>query len=403
MRREDRGRRRRPGSGRCGPRSRSTSSGSASSCRSSASTPSATARPASRSGCCSPSTRWPSWSARPLLGRLSDRIGRKPVIVIALLGTALGSFITGAAGALWVLFAGRIIDGASGGSLSVAQAAVTDIAPPEQRPRLLGMLGAAFGIGFVLGPAIGGLAALGGPHVPFYVAGVLALINAVAAMIRLPETRTAVERTRRSSVRLPRSPVLRRLALIGFLTTFSFAAFEATFSLLGKRRFEPHRVERVGRLLDDRHRARGHAGAACTTGWYSRHDIARVLPRRRAVDRRRARADRRRRRAGRCSSSRSSCWGSVRAWPTRRSPPWSPQHAPADRRGRGARVPAVGVLGRPGRRPAGGRSAVRPRRLWSPYVLAAVLCAVGGVLLVAWRITGGEPVAGRHAPQPQSV
>ena len=109
------------------------------------------------------------------------------------LGTAVGSFVTGAAGALWVLFAGRIIDGASGGSLSVAQAAVADIAPEDQRPGLIGMLGAAFGIGFVLGPAIGGLAALGA-HVPFYVAGVLASINAVAAMIRLPETRRPTER-----------------------------------------------------------------------------------------------------------------------------------------------------------------------------------------------------------------
>ncbi|MEY4231094.1 MAG: hypothetical protein RLZZ362_1943, partial [Actinomycetota bacterium] len=104
----------------------------------------------------------------PLLGKLSDRIGRKPVIVLSLVGTAIGSFVTGAAGSLGLLFVGRIIDGASGGSLSVAQAAVTDIATPEQRPKLLGMLGAAFGVGFVLGPAIGGLSALGGPHVPFY-------------------------------------------------------------------------------------------------------------------------------------------------------------------------------------------------------------------------------------------
>ena len=135
--------------------------------------------------------------------RLSDRIGRKPVIVISLIGTAIGSFVTGAAGALWVLFAGRIIDGASGGSLSVAQAAVADIAPEEQRPALIGMLGAAFGVGFVLGPAIGGLAALGGPHVPFYVAGVLASINAIAAMIRLPETRRPPRHIRHAGVAAP--------------------------------------------------------------------------------------------------------------------------------------------------------------------------------------------------------
>ena len=172
----------------------------------------------------------------PLLGRLSDRIGRKPVIIISLVGTAVGCLVTGAAGALWVVFLGRIIDGASGASLSVAQAAVADIAEPEQRPRLVGLLGAAFGVGFVIGPALGGLASLGGPHVPFYVAAVLAAINAVAALIRLPETRVgppvAVQ-----AMAAPRQPVLRRLAVIGLVGTLAFAAFEATFSLFGSRRF----------------------------------------------------------------------------------------------------------------------------------------------------------------------
>jgi DHA1 family tetracycline resistance protein-like MFS transporter len=177
----------------------------------------------------------------PLLGRLSDRIGRKPVIVISLFGTAIGSFVTGAAGSLWVLFAGRIIDGGSGASLAVAQASVGDMATPAERPRLMGLLGAAFGVGFVLGPALGGLASLGGVHVPFYVAGVLATINAVVAIIRVPETRataaagaTPVERGSRWHAL---SPVLRRLAFIGFITTVAFTAFEATFALLGHHRF----------------------------------------------------------------------------------------------------------------------------------------------------------------------
>jgi multidrug resistance protein len=175
----------------------------------------------------------------PVLGRLSDRIGRKPVIVISLLGTAIGSFVTGAATVLWVLFLGRIIDGASGASLAVAQAAVGDMAPPAERPRLMGLLGAAFGVGFVIGPAIGGLASLGGPHIPFYVAGCLALINAVAAIVRLPETRSesgpaqpAARRGRHAA-----TPALRQLAIIGFVTTVAFTAFEATFSLLGQHRF----------------------------------------------------------------------------------------------------------------------------------------------------------------------
>ena len=173
----------------------------------------------------------------PLLGRLSDRIGRKPVIILSLVGTAVGSFVTGAAGALWVLFLGRVIDGASGGSLAVAQAAVADIAEPEQRPRLVGMLGAAFGVGFVFGPAIGGLAALGGPHVTFYVAAALAAVNAVAALVRLPETLSSPHPTSRR-LAVPESTDLRRLAVLGFIGTFAFVAFEATFSLFGAKRFD---------------------------------------------------------------------------------------------------------------------------------------------------------------------
>jgi len=102
---------------------------------------------------------------------------------------------------------------------------------------LLGMLGAAFGIGFVLDPAIVGLAALGGPKVPFFIAGVLASINAIAAMIRLPETRRPTTVVGPRGPRTPTSPVLRHLAIIGFITVIAFTAFEATFSLFGDRRF----------------------------------------------------------------------------------------------------------------------------------------------------------------------
>ena len=174
----------------------------------------------------------------PILGRISDKVGRKPVIVFSLIGTAVGSFVTGAAGALWVLFLGRLIDGASGASVAVAQGAVADIAPPEQRARLMGMLGAAFGVGFVVGPALGGLAALGGPHVPFYLAGTIAAVNAVAAMIRLPETKPdtshITEKSQRGSAL---SPALRRFAIVGFLSMLGFAGFEATFSIWGQKQF----------------------------------------------------------------------------------------------------------------------------------------------------------------------
>jgi DHA1 family tetracycline resistance protein-like MFS transporter len=124
----------------------------------------------------------------PLLGRLSDRIGRKPIILMSLFGTAIGSVVTGAAGVLWLLFLGRIIDGASGSSVSVAQAAVADVVPGKDHARAFGLLGAAFGVGFVLGPALGALSALRGPHLPFYVAAAVAFINGCIAIVRLPET-----------------------------------------------------------------------------------------------------------------------------------------------------------------------------------------------------------------------
>ena len=176
----------------------------------------------------------------PLLGRLSDRIGRKPVIMISLLGTAVGSYVTGAAGALWVLFLGRILDGASGASVAVAQGAVTDLAPPSERPRLLGLLGAAFGVGFVVGPALGGLASLGGEHIPFFVAGTVALINAIVAWRRLPETRPAdVRQAARDAAKSDTKAKVRLwgLAVAGFSAIVAFSGFEATFSLLAGDRF----------------------------------------------------------------------------------------------------------------------------------------------------------------------
>jgi multidrug resistance protein len=178
----------------------------------------------------------------PLLGRLSDRIGRRPVILLSLFGTAVGSVLTGAATSVWMLFLGRIVDGASGASVSVAQGAVTDVAPPSERPRLLGLLGAAFGVGFVLGPALGGLAALWGPRVPFFVAAAIAFANGIVAWKRLPETHAPGTETPVAPVSAVESAERRRdltrLALVAFIATAAFSAFEATFSLLGERRFD---------------------------------------------------------------------------------------------------------------------------------------------------------------------
>jgi DHA1 family tetracycline resistance protein-like MFS transporter len=326
----------------------------------------------------------------PLLGRLSDHIGRKPVIIISLLGTAVGSFITGGAGVLWVLFAGRIVDGASGGSLAVAQAAVADIAPEEQRPGLIGMLGAAFGIGFVLGPAIGGLAALGGPHVPFYLAGVLATINAIAAMVRLPETRPPGLRPSSRRRRTPESPILRHLAVVGFITIFAFTAFEATFSLFGDRRFGLTEASSAAVFLGV-----GLVLVVVQGGLYGRlverYGVHRLLV------------------AGLAMLVLGLALMSVSlVWPVLiaallllsvgqgcTSPSMTSlvtQHAPADRRGESlgyqqSAYAVARVLGPP----AAGAMFDRVG-IWSPYVAGAVLCGVAMALVVTWGLDRRIPV-----------
>lgn len=182
----------------------------------------------------------------PIWGRVSDRFGRKPVLLVSLAGTAAGSLLTGLAGGFGLLLLGRIVDGASGASVSVAQAAAADLARPSERARLFGLLGAAFGLGFVAGPALGALAALWGPRLPFYLAAGLAAVNTVVASRRLPET---------LSVRSERGPEVaadgrsRWVGLLGgspsqlvpllgvaFASVVAFSAFEATFALFGQRR-----------------------------------------------------------------------------------------------------------------------------------------------------------------------
>lgn len=173
----------------------------------------------------------------PIWGRLSDRFGRRPVILVSLAGTAVGSLLTGVATGLPLLFAGRLVDGASGASVSVAQAAAADLASPSERSRLFGLLGAAFGLGFVAGPAIGALGALGGPRVPFYLAAGLAGLNTVVAWFRLPETRQAPKVPARR-VKWWRDPVTAAVGpylIVAFATMLAFSGFEATFALFGRR------------------------------------------------------------------------------------------------------------------------------------------------------------------------
>ncbi|MEE2631536.1 MAG: MFS transporter [Actinomycetota bacterium] len=189
--------------------------------------------------------------AAPLWGRLSDRIGRKPVLIAALVGSSIGSLVTGLAGVLWILFLGRVLDGASGSSYAVGQAAVADLAEPEDRPRLLGLLAAAFGVGFVAGPLIGSIAALGGRQLPFFVAAALAAGNAIVALVRLPSGRSAGRsagmpagqsaglgpKPGRLALWGAAGPAVRRLAVLSLVAMVGFAGFEATFAMLVEHRF----------------------------------------------------------------------------------------------------------------------------------------------------------------------
>ena len=179
-----------------------------------------------------------SFVASPLWGRVSDRRGRRPVLLVSLAGTAVGSLVTGLAGGFGLLLVGRLIDGASGGSIAVAQAAAADLAPPGERTRLFGLIGAAFGVGFVAGPAIGALAALAGPRLPFFVAAGLAGANTIVAWRRLPETHTERAASTRSGPIAALAGGRGATALVGvaFCAMLAFSGFEATFALFGQHR-----------------------------------------------------------------------------------------------------------------------------------------------------------------------
>lgn len=168
-------------------------------------------------------------------GRLSDRFGRRPVLLFSLLGTAVGSLITAAAGSIAILFVGRIVDGLSGASGSVAQAAVSDIADESDRPRLLGLIGASFGLGFVVGPLLGSLATLIDDRAPFVVGGVIALVNLIVAWFRLPETSTGSGTTVARRFVWP-GPHAGRLMAVTLVGSIAFAGFTGTFALLGELR-----------------------------------------------------------------------------------------------------------------------------------------------------------------------
>ncbi len=178
--------------------------------------------------------------AAPILGRISDRFGRRPILLICLFGSAIGYFIFGIGGALWILYISRIIDGFTGGNVSIATAIVTDISSVKERTKNLGIIGAAFGLGFIIGPVIGGVLSQISLSAPAYAAGVFALAATAAGYFILPETLSKEKRESKPLKLQDLNPLasigkyitrsmLGILLIVFIIVNFTFNGFTITF------------------------------------------------------------------------------------------------------------------------------------------------------------------------------
>ncbi|HEY7641605.1 MAG TPA: TCR/Tet family MFS transporter [Steroidobacteraceae bacterium] len=182
----------------------------------------------------------------PVIGNLGDRFGRRPVLLSALFALGIDYLVMGLAPSLGWLFAGRLIAGIAGASYSPAYAYIADISPPEKRAQNFGFIGAAFGIGFVLGPSIGGLLGVLGPRVPFFAAAALALLNAAFGLFALPESlprerRRTFEWSRANPfgalMQLRKQPVVIGLAGVAFLWLLGHQVLPSTWAFYTMFRF----------------------------------------------------------------------------------------------------------------------------------------------------------------------
>ena len=183
----------------------------------------------------------------PVMGGLSDRFGRRPVLLVALVVMALDYVVMAVAGSIWLLLAGRVVGGITAATQSTASAYMADISAPHERAARFGLVGAAFGAGFVLGPLLGGLLAEYGTRAPFWLAAALAFGNAIFGWIVLKETVTDANRRRFEWRRANPLGALRALGrlegvtpllLVYFIYYIGFAVYPAVWSYFGKERFE---------------------------------------------------------------------------------------------------------------------------------------------------------------------
>ncbi|MEC0265032.1 MFS transporter [Paenibacillus anseongense] len=178
--------------------------------------------------------------AAPVLGALSDRYGRRPLLLICLTGSAIGYFVFGLGGALWILFVGRIIEGITGGSISTIFAYFADIIPPQQRTKYFGWVSAVVGVGTVIGPTLGGLLAKFGYAAPMYFGAIITLLNVGFGLLYMPESLDKKNRLKEITfarlnpfsqlTNLLSMKSLKRLLISAFLLWIPNGSLQAVFS-----------------------------------------------------------------------------------------------------------------------------------------------------------------------------
>ncbi len=184
----------------------------------------------------------------PILGRLSDRYGRRPFLILSIAGTAVSFLLLGWANSLWMLFLSRILDGFLGGNISLAQAYITDVTDEKNRAGGLGIIGASFGLGFIFGPALGGTLSAGGDYsLPAFAAAGLAALNLVGVLLWLPESLPVKKRTgtghstrtrftARALWQALNRPCVGPLLHVRLFFGLAFVTFQTTFALFAKQR-----------------------------------------------------------------------------------------------------------------------------------------------------------------------
>ena len=197
--------------------------------------------------------------AGPLLGRMSDTAGRRPLLLVSQVGTLIGFLILGYANTLWVVFLSRIIDGLTAGNLSLAQAYISDVTKPEERAKSFGLIGIAFGMGFLIGPGISGFLSQFSYQLPIFAAAALSAISILSTYFLLPANtpdvgdgapRRLTLLDWRAYVTYFRRPELAPLLWQFFAFTFAFSTFISGFALFAERRYtwngQPFGPKQVG-------------------------------------------------------------------------------------------------------------------------------------------------------------